>query len=306
LSVTLVLYTTVYPGVESYLADWYGSVLDQTDRDFQLWIGLDAIDAETAAQYMGGSVDAMWIQAGEGATPAQVRQRAWETLVGRCDEVVLVDSDDVLLPSRVATAREMLRASELAGCALQLVDAGGADLGLTFTSLPLVTPEEVLPRNNIFGLSNSAYRSALLRRCLPVPPEVELVDWYLATRAWLLGASMTFGRRPEMKYRQHSTNMVRVVPPFDAGQIARDAERVRHHFRLVGTSDLQGARPDRVAGLMEAATDVECFNERVVLEPAVLKRYVEALNASDMCPLWWSSVAHRSLQHMWASPKERT
>jgi hypothetical protein len=135
LSVTLALYTTVYPGVESYLADWYGSVLDQTDRDFQLWIGLDAIDAETAAQYMGGSVDAMWIQAGEGATPAQVRQRAWETLVGRCDEVVLVDSDDVLLPSRVATAREMLRASELAGCALQLVDAGGADLGLTFTSL---------------------------------------------------------------------------------------------------------------------------------------------------------------------------
>ena len=28
----LALYTTVYPGVERYLADWYASVRRQTDR----------------------------------------------------------------------------------------------------------------------------------------------------------------------------------------------------------------------------------------------------------------------------------
>ncbi len=39
------LCTTIYPGVEAYLPDWYRSVRAQTDRDFQLWVGLDGIDA---------------------------------------------------------------------------------------------------------------------------------------------------------------------------------------------------------------------------------------------------------------------
>src|SRR2546428_10321349 len=37
------LYTTVYPGAEPYLREWYRSVQDQTDRDFDLWIGVDSL-----------------------------------------------------------------------------------------------------------------------------------------------------------------------------------------------------------------------------------------------------------------------
>ena len=37
----LALYTTIYPGVEPYLADWIHSVDAQTDRAFDLWVGLD-------------------------------------------------------------------------------------------------------------------------------------------------------------------------------------------------------------------------------------------------------------------------
>ena len=51
-----------------------------------------------------------------------------------CSGVVLVDSDDLLHPSRVAAARAALQASELAGCALCLIDQHGKDLDLTFES----------------------------------------------------------------------------------------------------------------------------------------------------------------------------
>jgi hypothetical protein len=326
--VKLALYTTIYPGVETFLAGWYASVLGQTDQDFDLWIGLDLIDPATALRHMGAppagaptaaptdatpgtaptparAAHPIWVESPRGATIPQVRQTAWEKLVDSCDAVVLVDSDDLLLPSRVATAREMLRDCDLAGCALELVDAAGDSLGLTFDR-PSLPPERVLPRHNLFGLSNSAYRSDLLRRCLPVPAEAELVDWYLATRAWLLGARMAFGPRVEMKYRQHGANMVQVAPPFDAQRIAGDTARVRHHLRLVLTHGREGAQPARLAELMQAATDVDTFYERVVLQPAALARYVEAVNALDMPPLWWSGVAHRSLQHMWMPSGERT
>ena len=167
--INLALYTTIYPGVESFLRDWYRSVLEQTDQDYQLWIGLDTIGVEAAKDAMGADPKATWVAAASGDTPAQIRQRALAQIVERHDGVVLVDSDDVLHPSRVASARAALQTSDLAGCALRLVDQQGRDLGMTFGLPPQARPEDVLPRNNVFGLSNSAFRSDLLRRCLPIP-----------------------------------------------------------------------------------------------------------------------------------------
>ena len=134
-------------------------------------------------------------RAGQGDTPATIRQRALAQIVERHDAVVLVDSDDVMHPTRVATARAMLRGHDLAGCALRLVDERGSSLDMTFTLPPDMAPEDVFPRTNAFGLSNTAFRADVLRRCLPIPAAAVLVDWYLSTRAWLLGASLGFGER---------------------------------------------------------------------------------------------------------------
>ena len=49
----LALYTTIYPGVEKFLFDWYQSVLHQTDQDFQLWIGLDNLDVDSVKRAIG-------------------------------------------------------------------------------------------------------------------------------------------------------------------------------------------------------------------------------------------------------------
>lgn len=303
---SLALYTTVFPGVERYLSAWHRSLQEQTDRDFQLWIGLDALPVEAAKRALGGDPEAVWVQGLSGDTPAQVRQRAFERIVDSCDAVVLVDSDDILHPSRVATARSMLNASELVGCALRLVDEQGHAMGLTFELPPHSDPEHVLPRNNVFGLSNSAFRSDLLRRCLPIPVSAALVDWFLVTRAWLLGATMAFSARVEMDYRQYGANTAAVVAPFNPEQVVRDTERVRHHFRLLGASALEAAMPSRLALVAKVAAEVEGFYRRVLLDPSELGKYVRQLNALQTAPLWWSSVAHPSLQHMWTSAEEKT
>ena len=64
--------------------------------------------------------------------------------------------------------------------------------------------EHLLVRNNVMGLSNTAYRSDLLRRCLPIPTEAELMDWLLAVRSLALGARLQFDPEPRMWYRQYS------------------------------------------------------------------------------------------------------
>lgn len=300
---SLAVYTTVYPGVEQYLVDWYDSVRRQTDQDFQLWIGLDTLDRQSIQKMLGYDLQARWVMVPYGSTIAQVRQLALSEIVEACSGVVLVDSDDVLHPSRVAAARAGLAASELEGCALSLVDQHGNDLGLTFDLPAQVGPDEVFPRNNVFGFSNSAFRSDLLRRCMPIPAGAVLVDWFLSTRAWLLGATLTFDRVARMDYRQHPANTARVRPPFGPEQVISDTALVRHHFDTVLAEMGPQFLADRIAALRCVAAEVEAFYQQIVLHVGQLNEYVQALNQSHPAPLWWSSVANPALKQMWTSGK---
>jgi len=291
--------TTIYRGVEAYLPEWYRSVRAQTDQDYQLWIGLDGIKAGAVERMIGAQLEATWILSEPGDTPAQIRQRTMARIVEACDAVILVDSDDILQESRLAAARAALETSELAGCALRLVDQEGQELGLTLGLPPGTSAEDVLPQHNVFGLSNSAYRSDLLRRCLPVPAGVVLVDWFLATQAWLMGARLAFDPVARMDYRQRGANMARVRFPVGQEQVVGDTELVRQHFQHVLAVKSADFLPRRLARVKRVASNVESFRECIVQDPCQLRRYVEALNLLNPAPIWWSSVAHPALESMW-------
>jgi hypothetical protein len=295
----LALYTTIYPGVERYVAEWYRSVCVQTDKEFQLWIGLDQLNRDFVRGLLGADVEANWVEAPCGATPAQIRQLALAQIVDNSSEVVLVDSDDLLHPARVAAARSALQSSELAGCALQLVDQQGTDLESTFNLPPHLQPEDVLPRNNVFGFSNSAFRAELLRRTLPIPANAVLVDWFIATRAWLLGAKLGFDREPRMDYRQHPRNMALVRPPFSPDQVRHATALVCQHFRLLLAQPRRDFDSDRYTELKKVAAQVEEFSQRVIPNSASLANYVNAFNALEAPQIWWSCVAHPALSHLW-------
>lgn len=303
---SLAVYTTVYPGVRPYLADWYASICAQTDKDFRLWIGLDMLEVDAAHAAMDAAPDATWVKSIGGDTPGSLRQRALTQLAEHHDGVVLVDSDDVLHATRVATARRMLRSHDMVGCALRIVDESGESLNASFGLPPGMTTDDVFPRSNIFGLSNTAVRSRLLRRCLPIPAEAVLVDWYLSTRAWLLGASMAFSPGEEMDYRQHRANTARVLGPIGEQQVVEDTERVRVHYGLVRASPPDGALADRLRLLAEAAADVEAFHDRVVAVPGRLERYLEELNERATTGAWWSWVAAPELRYLWTNEREMT
>ena len=148
------------------------------------------------------------------------------------DAVVFVDSDDILDPSRVAAAREALATADVVGCALRLADETGAELGAIFGPAGGALVAADLPRTNVFGLSNSAYRVATLRSCLPIPDACALVDWLLATRAWAFGARLAFDSTPRMVYRQGAASATRVSPPFDARHVLAATDLVLGHYRV--------------------------------------------------------------------------
>jgi hypothetical protein len=300
----LAVYTTIYPGVEPYLQDWYRSLCGQADRDFALWIGLDSLEPGAVQKLLGADLKPHWVVSPSGATAAQIRQQALQQIVENVestDAVVLVDSDDVLHFSRTAAARAELEASELVGCALRVVDLQGRSLGFRFGLPPRVSADSIFPRNNVYGFSNSAYRSELLRRCLPIPAEAVLVDWFLATRAWLLGAKLGFDPVARMDYRQHPANTARVRYPVSCEQVASDTALVLQHFQLLSAAPLPGTIAEREEELRQTKLEIEDFQRQVVEHPAQLEQYVAALNALRPPRLWWTSVANPALDHMWST-----
>lgn len=301
----LAVYTTIYPGVEVYLPDWYRSVQAQTDQDFQLWIGLDGIEASSVETAIGTHLEAIWVPSESDNTPARIRQRTLARIVDDFDAVVLVDSDDILHPSRVEAARAALQTAELAACALRLVDQDRRDLGTILTLPGCAVPDSILPRNNVYGFSNSTYRSELLRRCLPLPANIVLVDWFLATKAWLMGARLAFDPVVRMDYRQHGANMAPVRFPFDTNQVVRNTEKVREHYNLLQASHMENVLTDRWAQVQEAAADVQLFFEQVVSQPKKLESYVRNLNTLEPQTVWWWDVAQPALQWMWKDNSER-
>jgi hypothetical protein len=121
----------------------------------------------------------------------------------------------------------------------------------------------------------------------------------MSTRAWLLGAELSFDYEPRMDYRQHPQNMALVRLPFSPDQVSRATALVRQHFELLLAEPKKDFIPDRFLELERVARQVEEFSQSVILEPALLAAYVKAYNALAAPQIWWSCVAHPALSDLW-------
>lgn len=293
------VYSTVFPGGERFLADWYRSILSQEDRGFDLWIGTDGLSPEAVDDAAGRHVEARWVAADRGDTPASLRRRAMAEMVRRYEVVVFVDSDDIALPGRVRQARRDTGPDAVSACALSLVDEHGRDLGRRMDAPRGADWGAILTRRNVLGLSNTAYGTDLLGRLVDFPDDCTLLDWHLATRSWLLGAPIRFHHEPLMLYRQYARNVARVVRPFSASQITEATRLVLRHYRQLPWTAGPG-QPGQWSALRDAMGRAEAFAGRI-RDGDTLARYVEALNRLDDTLLWWECVAHPGLEAQWST-----
>jgi hypothetical protein len=295
---SLAVYTTVYPGVEKYLEAWTHSICQQTDFNFDLWIGIDSFSVEQVSALIGKDLRPNWVVASDGESPTQIRIKAIKKLAHSYSSVVFVDSDDLLDPSRVEAARASLNYFDVVACALRIIDESGHDLGLIFGSENRKDIDSLLPRYNVFGLSNTAYRAEVLSRCLPLSDESELLDWQLATRAWIGGAALGFDPTPRMLYRQYSSNIARVLPPFNATHILDATRRVLGHYRCLFERVEDWPLKHRNA-LLAASERAQSFHRSISHSSETLGKYVNALDRLRPRYVWWWCVAHPELEHIW-------
>jgi hypothetical protein len=294
----LAMYAAAYPAAEPFLGAWTGSLQAQTDRDFDLWVTADGLDPDALRRTLGIERLHVVEPPAGGAAPGQLRAMAINQLVELYDAVVFVDVDDVLEPSRVAAARQALEHCDVTGCRLRIMDESGKDLGVVFGPVEGEDPCAYLPQWNVFGLSNTAYRTSALRECLPIPSDCILVDWLLASRAWVLGKRIGFDLEPRMRYRQYQRNTAHVMGPSTAAGVRRATELVTAYYRQLLAPAPVGLA-SRLADLHRAQNRIERFERWSASSEEAMGTYLERLNAMQRRYLWWWSVAHPDLEELW-------
>lgn len=295
---SIALFTTAYPEGEKYLEDFFTSVNNQTDTNFDLWIGLDRFREQDLDQYLPENLQVRYIERKQDESNISLRQRAIEQMIDHYPGIIFVDSDDILIPSRVSTARVSLQHFDVYGCAMKIIDESGNDLGISFQIPENSDIDSILPRFNIFGMSNTCYSSKILKKCMPFPEDCNLLDWFVATSAWGHDARMFFDPSELMKYRQHSLNTARVIPPFTLEQIRKSTILVMQHYRHVLATIPDFPSSKRIL-IENAQKYVETFNQEIIQSPEMFQEYVRKLNKLLPHHIWWSCVAHPDLEDIW-------
>jgi hypothetical protein len=289
------LYTTIFPVALPYVQAWSDSVTKQSDQDFELWIALDGVNKdEIPIPRAHQSIH--WFMAESGATVAQIREAVFREMMLRYEAIIFTDSDDVLLPERVAAAKHGLQNADVYACAMQLIDTNGTNLKLEFNTNHQDW-ETLLISQNVFGLSNTAYRTDVLSQCLNFPVDTVMVDWLMVMKALDAKARLVFDTTAHMLYRQYANNTARVLSPYTEAQIIKATELVLDHYEKLIGQKLNVKNPH----LEERSSEVQHFF-RNMADETLLTRYTKALNALKPVFLWWECVAHPELSKLWSKP----
>ncbi len=291
------LYSTLYPAITPYLAPFFKSIENQSDSDFDLWLGLDSFNQKDLSPFL--NQDAYFVQA-ENDTIASLREKALLEICQTYNAVILVDSDDILLPDRVRRAKNALNTYDAYACALKLMDERGKPLDLTFQAEMPSDWESYLSRVNVFGFSNAAYRCEILKDCFPIPRETVMVDWLVISQVLAQNASLHFDAEPQMLYRQYRNNTARVISPYNSEQIKRACTLVLGHYDYL-FEILRKKPAENVLFRQKALERQKAVKQfaKFIQDEANLRAYTEKINYLKSIYGWWEIIAHPDLEYLW-------
>lgn len=289
------LYTACYPGAEKYLSGWRDSLLCQSDPDFTVCMSLDNVDRNTVLSLVGPNPILNFIETDPGDTPAELRSKALMQLTDQFEILILVDIDDLLLPSRVSSAKKMLKTSELNCCAMIVIDSIQGKK--THFFYPTTRSTEIV-RKNVLGLTNSAWRSDVLKECLPLPSNCVLVDWLFATRAHAKQTKTSYDYTPRMVYRQHSGSITRIIPPFSRSNIIDGCKLTLQHYSIAIEESFE-RYPLLTRELQLREKEVKEFMFAIQQSNSIMQKYLDALNVLPLGFVWWDYIAHPKLEKIW-------
>ena len=197
----------VYPGSEKYYSDFFYSITNQTENNFDLLVLCDGTSVNIA--FAKGELFLEKIP--KGKTPAQVRGVGIKFAIkNNYQFLVFTDIDDYFSENRLETSVKGLRENCIVYNDLVPVNELGRTLFANheYFSFPdKINDFNCLLHYNIIGMGSAAVQVRSMPK-IDIPPDVIAVDWWFFTVLLLNGMQGNFLKDVKTFYRQGNNNLV--------------------------------------------------------------------------------------------------
>ena len=205
----IALFTVFYPGAETYVDEFFNSVLNQTYKNFDLIIVNDGYKDDNLASHCP---NLNIIELRGDATISGNRAIGINYAIDNAyDYLFLCDVDDYMYPTRVEHVLESFGDNDIIVNDLDIVDADRKlivkDYFQKTINANTILDKDFIKDKNIFGFSNSALKVSAFSK-VSFPVDLKVVDWYFFTQLLNEGLKAQFLDESLTEYRQHSGNMI--------------------------------------------------------------------------------------------------
>lgn len=292
-----VVLTTVYNGVENFLEDFLLSLENQSYKDFTLVILNDGL--HKLKDYISNvNLNIKVLSIERKATIAQVRQIG----IGYCLEnkvkhIIFADSDDYFSRSRIEKSVEYLdNGYDIIINNLIIVNSAGNVIQENYFS---ELQEKKLSFNDIidknyFGLSNTAVNVKILEKVIPIPKEINAVDWWIFSILVYNNYDIKFIEDQFTYYRQYNSNLIGANLIINENYVKLCIEtKFKHYFNLYRYFSNIDKRI--------AETFYDKYNKFFEIRNSILsnedelKKYMDWLKQNkSVSNAWWNNVREYS------------
>lgn len=274
----IALFVVFYPGIESYIKDFFDSLINQSRKDFDLIIVNDRWKSKGLTNRYP---DLHIVELSGNNSIAKNREIGINHIIHQGYKYLLLcDADDTFHPQRVEYSIRTLLEYDIVVNDVNIISSDGQVMVSDYFSKSLKENEvldiDFLLKKNIFGFSNTAIKLEQNFECI-FPPHLKIIDWYFFTQLIFVGMKACFIPVSLTNYRQHSNNLIG-ISSFSVEMFRRLTKLKMQHFDSLSKWNIFFSPYADKAKFLEYLTDEE------------IKKLLNERQKENPYPLWWEVI----------------
>lgn len=279
----IAFFSVVFPSIEKHLDDFFGSLTEQTCKDFDLYLINDGLKdiGRFKIKYTGLNIYEIALN----GTPSKIRETGIDIVSNKGYEAIIFgDADDYFAKNRVEKSVELLERYDIVVNDLNIVDENGSLLEEHYLS-KRIEPGSVInlgfiKDKNVFGFSNTAIKRNAFNK-VKFNRDLIAVDWFFFSYLLYKGLAAVFTDETVTNYRQHRLNLV--------GIGKRNEESILKGIRvkLLQYEEMSKIDPE----YMQLKEALGAILRKIEKDDGFREFYLTKIkNTAIKNPLWWEDV----------------
>tara|TARA_B100000401_G_C52804700_1_gene720484 strand:- start:165 stop:1070 length:906 start_codon:yes stop_codon:yes gene_type:complete len=219
--------TTIFPNSKEFLDDFFKSLVNQTDLDYDLIVVNDSFKEFNIYKNKYNTLNIIELKSSDSHIQNRINGINY-VLENNYLHLIFGDSDDYFSKNRVALSKEMLNHYDIIVNDLVIFDVFNRIENI-FKDINFIKKD--LVNKNIFGLSNTALRTNILTT-LKINTKTPIIafDWYLFSILVFNDYNFKFTSKTQTFYRQHNFNTLGIDFKIDDQKLSKLVDIKKKHL----------------------------------------------------------------------------